>query len=524
MEWLIKEWNTSTGAYIRTLGYLKSVHYKAQCNDTSDLRFGSLLNEILTVEVYNSNEAKLTAGAWVSFEAKNNPAADDASRAQGFTDTEYTFYGIYKVDQVTDGNGYYAFTAYSSTHDLNVDYSARLKYLGDSGSFPMTALALVQDACSYIGLTSFSIVGSNPLTSMQIDKFYANGITVADILSAAAEIYGGIVVDKFGSFNEPLGTYPLSSTTRGIVFKHISNRINSKTGGVQFGYYYLVAPTDSAVPHTAFDRPGSFEFFSNVYYKENGLTVGVRVNAVTQVIAETPSGSPFSYPQSASVPVDNIYKITRNVLIDNCANFDYSMLSELYYWISTYIGNWGEYNAAEVKLFPFNCPFRCGDIALVTNGSNIQIYLPVVQFEINDDEAVLESSGNEFYESAQNQYTTPEDVGTSNSVEIEKLRETKADLSMLANGSVKFVAGNLSANQSMSFTVSNLSRFVVFYSGASSNAMGMWFFYAASNGAVGYKTGIAASGITFSTGTNTFTLSSTTAGSYCVMVFNGTVL
>ena len=140
MEWLIKEWNKSTGAYIRTLGYLKSVHYKAQCNDTSDLRFGALLNEILTVEVYNSNEAKLTVGAWVSFEANNNPAADDDSRTAGYDDSNYTFYGIYKIDQIIDGKGFYSFVAYSVTHDLNVDYSARLKELGDSGSFPMTIL------------------------------------------------------------------------------------------------------------------------------------------------------------------------------------------------------------------------------------------------------------------------------------------------------------------------------------------------------------------------------------------------
>jgi hypothetical protein len=194
MEYRLKEWNPTTGAEVRTLGFLKSVNYQANCDDTSDLRFGSLLNEILTVEVFNSSEAKLTQGAWVSFEIRNNPAADDASREQGFVDTEWTFYGVYKVDRVVDGNGFYTFVAFPSTHDLNVDYSARLKYLGDSGAFPMTAQELVEDACQYIGM-SVPAGGAYNLQAFSIKKFYANGITVKDILCAAAELDGSFVID-----------------------------------------------------------------------------------------------------------------------------------------------------------------------------------------------------------------------------------------------------------------------------------------------------------------------------------------
>lgn len=519
MEWVIKEWNTSTGAYIRTLGYLKSVRYKAQCNDTSDLRFGSLLNEVLTVDIYNSTETKLTHGAWVSLEANNNPAADDDSRSDGYTDSNYTYYGIYKIDQITDGKGFYSFIAYSVTHDLNVDYSARLKELGDSGSFPMTIQDLVNDACNYIGI-SFSRRGAyNPLQGHSLNKFYSNGITVGDILSAAAEIDGAIVADVKGRYN----TRPTSpiSTQRGVVFKSILLRTNYNIDSGEDSYY-LIAPTDASVDHSAFNDEVN-PWFANVYYKESGFDAGGQINKVSIIRAVSYAGETYSYNSGQTITPENPYIISGNILIDNCSNFNANILRNVWDYINVSLGN-PVLCPSTIHLFSFNCPFRCGDIANVTNGDGISFQMPIMQFEINDSEAVLSCSGSQFYESAQNQYTTPEEIGGNNAMSIEKLRDQKADLSLLANGSVKFVAGNLSANQSMSFMVFNLSRFVVFYSGASSNAMGMWFFYAASNGAVGYKTGVAASGITFSTGTNTFTLSSTIAGSYCVMVFNGTVL
>lgn len=510
MEWRIKEWNTSTGAYKRTLGYLKSVSYKAQCNDTSDFRFGSLLSEVLTVEIYNSTETKLTQGAWVSFEANNNPAADDDSRTAGYDDSNYTFYGIYKIDQIIDGKGFYSFVAYSVTHDLNVDYSARLKELGDSGSFPMTIQDIVNDACNFAGL-SFSRRGAYTPLGAQINKFYSNGITVGDILSAAAEIDGAIVADVMGRYNTP-PTSPIS-TQRGVVFQSILLRTNYN---IEEGHnaYYLVAPTDAAVDHSAFNDAVN-PWFANVYYKENGFEAGDPVKAVTLIESYTASGG-YSYFGPGGTPA-NPYRITGNVFVDNAVNG--VSLYNVWWYINNTLGN-PIMRPATIRLFPFNCPFRCGDIANVTNGNGISFQMPIMQFEINDDEAVLESSGNEFYESAQNQYTTPEEVGTNNSVEIEKLRETKADLSMLANGNVIFGRFTINGNSSISLTIPNNERCLIVTSGVTSAIKSMSILACNTSGSVTNSIVLSGSAISYSTSTNGLTISSSNANTTTVCVFS----
>jgi hypothetical protein len=173
---------------------------------------------------------------------------------------------------------------------------------------------------------------------------------------------------------------------------------------------------------------------------------------------------------------------------------------------------------ATIRLFPFNCPFRCGDIANVTNGNGISFQMPIMQFEINDNEAVLECSGNEFYESAQNQYTTPEEVGTNNSVEIENLRETKADLSLLANGNVKFKRFTVGGNASRQITMPSNSRHMVVTSGANATLKSMSILAVNSTGSVTNSMVLSGSALTYSTGTNSLTITSSNANNAAILV------
>lgn len=437
MEYRFKQFLPSIGAYIRTLGYIKSVNYHAQCNDSSDLRFGSLLNETLTVEVFDSSEQRVPVGAFVSFEAKNNPAATEDSRQDGWADTEWTYYGVYKVYSVTDGKGYYSFTAYSAVHDLDVDYSARLKYLGDNGAFPMTAQALVADACQYIGIP-VPTSESTDLSLMDIGKFYSNGITVKDILCAAAELRGCFVVDSFGQ-SKTVPAHP-TSANRGVNFAHYSIRLNDKSYSVPpIEGYYLISPTDAPVDHSAFDIDNprfKRTLFSNVYYKENGFSAKQQVNKLSGGELVVSNGDSISIPGQTGEA--NIYRVTNNILANNFAStppvtsigfVNYANIALGYPVLDATVTMY----PATLRLFPFNCPFRCGDIANVTNGNGINFQMPIMSLEINDYEVVLTCTGNEFYETSQGQYSTPEETGQSNAIEINKLvdavdelRDTKA--------------------------------------------------------------------------------------------------
>lgn len=518
MEWRIKQWVPLTGNYYRTLGYLKSVHYKAQCNDTSDFRFGSFLNEVLTVEIYYSDEQKITAGSWVTLEANNNPAATDASRTAGYQDSNWTYYGLYKVSSVEDGKNSYTFTAYSVTHDLNTDYSARLKYLGDSGMFPMQAYDLVSDVCTYANL-SFSFPGGyNALQAITINKFYASGITVGDILSAAAELAGCIVIDAAGRYNEP-PTAPISMQ-RGVRFQVPVLRTNffEDPDGPWINKYYLIAPTDAAVDHDVFDD--SYEWFANVYYKEDGLEAGGSINPITSVEAVKSDGTTTTLAPTTPTTPTNPYRITGNILVDNCDGGP--ALYNVWNRIQSVLGD-PILRPSTVRLFPFNCPFRCGDIANVTNGDGISFQMPIMSLEINDYEAVLECTGNSLYETAQNQYTTPEDVGTVNATNIESLRDSKADLSLLAEGHVSFVYRGLDTNGSASFDVENATKFVLISTGAQANSKGMWICNVTSTGGFTYKEVAAASNETISWSNNVLTLTAANPTFFVFFVFNGSV-
>lgn len=431
MEYKIKEFNPSTGAYVRTLGLIKSVNYHAQCNGTSDIRCGAFLNETLTVEVYDSNEAKIEQGAWVSLEIKNNPAATVQSRFRGFTDIEYTFYGIYKVDKVANASNTYTFTAYSSVHDLNVDYSARLKTLGDNGAFPMTAYALLQDVCNYIGY-SFDFVGFvQHLDQLTVNKFYANGITVMSMLRAFAELTGTFCADAFGR-SRVAPTAPIS-TQRGVIFKRYGLRANENTRTLTDSGYYLIAPTDAPVDHSAFDREMVIpnKPFTNVFYKQNGFEAGNIIHKPRDFEAVNASGYKWS---TTIATTDGLYRLTNNIILDNIPTS--TSVSDFYEFTQCDAGaiSWPpSVRQSTIRLFPFNCPFRCGDIACVTNADGISFSMPVMSIDIGDYEAVLTCTGNEFYETSQGQYSTPEETGQSNSIEINKLvdavdelRDTKA--------------------------------------------------------------------------------------------------
>lgn len=71
------------------------------------------------------------------------------------------------------------------------------------------------------------------------------------------------------------------------------------------------------------------------------------------------------------------------------------------------------------------------------------------------------------------------------------------------------------------FTVANGARFILFTLSSSANGCGIYFMWATNTGAVGYETVNAASIITITTGTNTFT-ATPSSGTSLMIIFDFT--
>ena len=389
------------------MGYLKSVNYSARCNNSTDLRYGNFYDESVTIEIFDSTEARLTEGAFISLEIKNNPTIANQSWP------EYTFYGFFKVDKVKDIKMGYSATAYNVTHELNIDYSARLRELYDNGSFPMTALSLVQDACSFAGITFTQTVNDGYSTiwqSKQISQLLSSTITVADVLRFAAEISAFNIADSANTARSVPATMP---TTRGVSFVRYGSTYDHSSAGVS--YYYLIAPTDGAVDTSAFDSTVS-ALFKQVYYKQDGFKISnSEVKKVGRVIFLTTSGE-IAAQQSFSGDAANKYIISGNPFIE--AN-NMSTAPLAYNYLNFALTNC---RVGTIKMFPFFCPFKLGDRVNTTNGDGINFVFNIMEMDYSDNEVVLRATGNEYYDTAQNSYRTAEEGVTNNAAEIERLK------------------------------------------------------------------------------------------------------
>lgn len=508
MDYKIREWNSSTGAEIREVGYLKSVHYFGRCNTSTDLRYGNLFDETLTVEVFNSSETRLTVGAYISCEVSNNPPITGQQWPQ------YTFYGYFKIDSITDIKGGYVVRAYNTLHDLNIDYSVRLKELATNNSFPMSLLSLVQDACTYAGI-SFGGSTRTYWQNVSIKKFYSAGITVAGILRYAAELAAGNVADGRNTDRTIPATMP---TTQSVKFVSYASADDHTTDNVQ--YYYLIAPTDAAVDTSYFDA-STRALFKQIFYKQDGLDISdYKLKLIRYFNVRNSFGEIVSSATAYLPGINNTLDIVSNPLIDATVG-NYINLASDSMDIQTDIS---DTCVGTIRLFPFFCPFKLGDHICVTNGDGKNFRFNVMEMDYSDTEVVLRATGNEYYDTAQSSYRTEGEIGTSNSALINDINDGKADVSMLANGEVKFTTFPLPASGSLALTIPNASRHLVFVSSANNTTKGMTIINATSGGAVNsFVVGSLGSNLTVATGTNTYTLTngSTSAGFVCVLTFSG---
>lgn len=186
---------------------VKSVVFREAVNADSDLRPGCVSSASIEVEVYNTQANAVAEG-------------DALYYYQIDKDDNETLIGKFYAQPVISGRNSYRFTAYDDALKLDADFSAWLE--ANKANFPMTVYSLVSAACTVAGVTLSS--ASWPLSTENVQAFYADGIKCRDILAYAAEIAcrfvrcntsGEIVFDWYGLPQTGASLYDASTNTNG---------------------------------------------------------------------------------------------------------------------------------------------------------------------------------------------------------------------------------------------------------------------------------------------------------------------
>lgn len=355
---------------VTELANIKSVTFREAVNGGVDLRPGCVGSASIEVEVFNTQPNAVNAGDALTYYQidKNNTQ---------------TLIGVFYAEPVIATKNSYKFVAYDAAQKLNADFSAWL--MANQSNFPMTIYALVSAACTVAGVTLGS--ASWPLSTQNVQAFYADGLTCRDILSYAAEL--------------------------GCKFVRCHS-----DGNVYFDWYA------TATNKRIYPSAGTSGSETRYAYKQDGLQYTNYTTAALDGVAVHPSGEDdvaYIYPTSAS---GNLLNITNNLLLTGA---DAALFNAAAQNIYTELSAVGAYRPTTANLFPRENPFRAGDVVAVTDAQAVSFTTVIMEQTVNESDAVLSSTGNEYYSEDGNTQKALTQLA-SDVVRINKLKVDWADI------------------------------------------------------------------------------------------------
>lgn len=371
---------------------IKSATYKASVNSGTDLRPGCVASAYITIEVFGSQNTAPTVGEALTCYQVDQFGVE-------------TNLGIFYAEPAIESKTTYTITAYDTVNKLNADYSSHLASI--QSSFPMTLADIVTDACNVAGVTC--IPEDMPLYELEINSFYADGLTCRDILSYAAEINGqfvfadvaGIVTFSwYDDIRSGIKIYP----TSGI--EDDTTLIAYKQNGLEYGKYEIAPPSCVAV------KPSDVEGAAYIYpdtseeaYAEDTNGDG---NIVLYNLSAVDSGNGNIIINSGVTAIevfgnvnleatgggstDDALVISGNLLLTGASPETYNAVAETVYAAMQAIP---DYRPSRAKLFPKESPFIVGEIVEVTDSQGVSFYLPIMSLTISDEATEVEATGNE---------------------------------------------------------------------------------------------------------------------------------
>ena len=358
-------------------------HYRAQMGSSGALRIGGVYGSYIEFDYFLPSAVTIGKGDVLKY----YQIVDVDKSFNPTTPSRALFINDFVVVEVSAGNKQIHIVAYDYTVNLNVDFSKRLKEL--ESSFPMSIKDLVAEAETVAGVRSdytdpYLPTAIASILDFEIQYFYADGITVRDIFNYVSEITGTIAI-CFGVGNVP-NYIAMAGLTGGPI---------NSNHWYEF-LQYIVSPdsADYSRMSTGFNPHTILQY--NVWYKENGLEKKSISSVYDGVKVVTSSGRLFAEYNSVSTP-QNIYYITRNVLIDNVISTGSYTVSQFAYYLYGTVNvpdrNGYQYVPTKVKVFPFRFPYQIGGIAYVVDTNGNITYFTIMSIDLSDSEVILEGYG-----------------------------------------------------------------------------------------------------------------------------------
>ena len=356
---------------VTELDGIKSCTFKEIVNTHTNMRPGCVASASIEVEAYGDQTDAVTAGEELTYYQVDSNGND-------------TLIGAFYAEPTIQTRNTHRFIAYDVVSKLDVDFSARLDAL--QSSFPMTLAALVGEACTVAGVT---LSGTFPMSSTSIQAFYSDGITCRQILSWAAE----------------------------IACRFIRARSD---GTIEFAWY------STATAYRVYPSDGSGNNETYIYYKQNGLHYENYTTATLDRVvihASDDDAAEYIYPQDVSS--GNTLDITSNLLLTGMTSATYVSVAQNIYTVMTATGT---YRPAQISLFPFNNPFRAGQIVKVTDVQGVSFVTPVMSMTVSSEAAQLNSSGDEEYSASTNAVSKEVAALADNILRLKKLKVGWAEI------------------------------------------------------------------------------------------------
>ena len=415
---------------------IKSVKFVEKVSATTDLRPGCVSSAYIEVVVY---------GAQSSAPSSGEPLKYYQVSANGVE----TYIGTFYAEPSIQSRNTYSFVAFDIVDKLNVGFGERL--LAIQEDFPMDLSDLVGEACDVAGVELYTT--NFPLHDMPVQSFWVDGITCRDVLSYAAEIaccYVQCDSNEKLRFNwyaekEDYRIYPTSEDTLE------ETRIAYKQNGLSYQDYTVhqvgsVAVRPLNTEGAAYIYPSTFSSVTALDPLHNGVVTLVNLTAVDDGNGNVELSGDFTATDTNSnveiVPEggssSNCLVIQNNLLLTNATDVTMEAVAE---WIYTTMSALPVYRPAVAHLFPFENPFRAGDIVVVTDAQGVSFVMPIMSMTVEQSAATVEATGNLSYDQDFGTDTAKQLQNLSNSiVQIDRLKVGYAEIdtaivdSLTANG------------------------------------------------------------------------------------------
>ena len=446
---------------------VKSVKFVEKVNATTDLRPGCVSSAYIEVVVY---------GAQSSAPSSGEPLKYYQVSANGVE----TYIGTFYAEPSIQSRNTYSFVAFDIVDRLNVGFGERL--LAIQEDFPLTMSDLVEEACDVAGVELYTT--NFPLHDMPVQSFWVDGITCRDVLSYAAELaccYVQCDANEKLRFNwyaekEDYRIYPTSEDTLD------ETRIAYKQNGLSYQDYTVhtvgsVAVRPLNTEGAAYIYPSTFSSVTALDPLHNGVVTLVNLTAVDDGNGNVELSGDFTATDTNSnveiIPEggssSNCLVIQNNLLLTNATDVVMETVAE---WIYTTMSALPAYRPAVAHLFPFENPFRAGDIVAVTDAQSVSFVMPIMSMIVEQSAATVEATGNLSYDQDFGTDTAKQLQNLSNSiVQIDRLKVGYAEIDTAVIDSLEANGINADWINTGALTVTDANDNVIFEADKDNNTV-----------------------------------------------------